>query len=50
MYGSGDIEDVLLIGKLNALINKPKYIIINLGSGIQEPLGLYLKKNLLKKS
>ena len=46
MYGSNDIVDPLLIEKLNNLIQKPKYIIINLGSGIQEPLGLYLKKNL----
>ena len=46
MYGSGDIEDLFLIEKLNNLIQKPKYIIINLGSGIQEPLGLFLKQNL----
>ncbi|SVD07409.1 uncharacterized protein METZ01_LOCUS360263 [marine metagenome] len=46
MYGSGDIEDLFLIEKLNNLVQKPKYIIINLGSGIQEPLGLFLKQNL----
>jgi len=46
IYGDGTIEDKVLIKKLNSLIQKPKYIIINLGSGIQEPLGLYLKQNL----
>ena len=46
IYGDGPIEDEVLINKLNNLIHKPKYIIINLGSGIQEPLGLYLKQNL----
>ena len=46
IYSGGDIEDSNLIEKLNNLSQKPKYIIINLGSGTQEPLGYYLKKNL----
>ena len=46
IYDEGEIEDSVLINRMNNLNLKPKYIIINLGSGIQEPLGLYLKQNL----
>lgn len=46
MYGESKIQDQILLDKLNFLENKPKYIMINLGSNVQEPLGYYLKKNL----
>ena len=46
IYDGKIIEDYQLIRILNSLKEKPKYIIINLGSGIQEPLGWYLKQNL----
>jgi N-acetylglucosaminyldiphosphoundecaprenol N-acetyl-beta-D-mannosaminyltransferase len=46
IYGNGKIEDKFLINRLNTLTTKPKYIMINLGSGVQEPLGHYLKQNL----
>ena len=46
IYSSGVISDDTLLKKLNKLKKKPKYILINLGSNVQEPLGYYLKKNL----
>ncbi len=46
MYGKGDIRDHTLVNKLNRLHQKPKYIMINLSSGVQEPLGYYLKQNI----
>jgi len=44
MYSKDKVKD----GKLLEIIKqkKPKYIIINLGGGIQEKLGFYLKQNL----
>ena len=47
IYGKGKIEDEDLLKKLEE--KKPKYIIINLGGGVQEVLGAYLKKNLSYK-
>ena len=44
IYKKGKIYDLKLLKKINKV--KPKYIIINLGSNIQEVLGYYLKKNL----
>jgi N-acetylglucosaminyldiphosphoundecaprenol N-acetyl-beta-D-mannosaminyltransferase len=41
------IEDIILIKELKK--NKPKYILINLGGGIQEILGSYIKKKLKYK-
>jgi N-acetylglucosaminyldiphosphoundecaprenol N-acetyl-beta-D-mannosaminyltransferase len=38
------ISDVKLLAWIEA--HKPRYVIINIGGGIQEPLGLYLKENL----
>lgn len=38
------IKDDKLIKKIKLF--KPRYIMINIGGGIQEPLGIYLKKNL----
>jgi len=43
MY-DGKIEDCHLIDKLHGL--RPKHVIITVGGGIQERLGLYLKRNL----
>jgi UDP-N-acetyl-D-mannosaminuronic acid transferase (WecB/TagA/CpsF family) len=44
IYGPGRVKDPLL---LQILENRhPEYILINLGGGIQEKLGLYLKTNL----
>lgn len=44
MYRQPVIEDEELLMKLE--VAKPDYIVINLGGGIQEKLGSYLKKNL----
>ena len=44
IYKRGQIYDTKLLNKINKI--KPKYIIINLGGGVQEVLGYYLKKNL----
>jgi len=46
IYGENKIYDKDLLEKLSLLKDKPKYIIINLGSGIQEPLGFFLKSHL----
>jgi N-acetylglucosaminyldiphosphoundecaprenol N-acetyl-beta-D-mannosaminyltransferase len=43
MYGS-KVEDRELIEKLQAL--RPKHVVITVGGGTQERLGLYLKRNL----
>ena len=43
MYGS-KIEDKELIGRLQAV--RPKHVVITVGGGTQERLGLYLKRNL----
>jgi UDP-N-acetyl-D-mannosaminuronic acid transferase (WecB/TagA/CpsF family) len=44
MYPKGAISDPAILGWIEA--HKPPYIIINLGGGVQERLGFYLKKNL----
>jgi N-acetylglucosaminyldiphosphoundecaprenol N-acetyl-beta-D-mannosaminyltransferase len=43
LYGTGEIQDVRLLGIVKEL--KPKYIIVNLGGGVQERLGVYLAKS-----
>jgi N-acetylglucosaminyldiphosphoundecaprenol N-acetyl-beta-D-mannosaminyltransferase len=43
-YYQGDIEDAELIEKITRL--KPKHVVITVGGGTQERLGLYLKRNL----
>jgi N-acetylglucosaminyldiphosphoundecaprenol N-acetyl-beta-D-mannosaminyltransferase len=43
-YAKGEISDLELLVWIET--HKPKYVIINIGGGIQEPLGLYLKENL----
>jgi len=43
-YKENEISDAELLGIIEA--RRPKYIIINLGGGVQEVLGAYLKNNL----
>ena len=43
-YSSNNIKDINLIKQINKF--KPKIILINIGGGIQEVLGSYLKKNI----
>ena len=44
MYGSGPIADAALVDRLNQL--RPPHIIVTVGGGTQERLGLYLKRSL----
>jgi N-acetylglucosaminyldiphosphoundecaprenol N-acetyl-beta-D-mannosaminyltransferase len=44
LYDPAHIEDDELVRRLEAV--RPKYIMLNLGGGVQEPLGLYLKRRL----
>jgi UDP-N-acetyl-D-mannosaminuronic acid transferase (WecB/TagA/CpsF family) len=44
IYNSGPISDPALIELLNRL--RPQHVIVTLGGGTQERLGLYLKRNL----
>ncbi len=48
IYSSKNIEDTELLETLEK--RKPKYVLINLGGGIQEKLGFYLKSNLSFKT
>ncbi len=43
-YKKDDVTDTVLLSLIEA--KKPKYIIINLGGGVQEKLGAYLKRKL----
>ena len=47
-YNLDKLSDKKLIKLIN--IFKPNYLIINIGGGTQEVLGLYIKKNLKKKT
>ena len=47
-YNASKIKDKKLLEIANNL--KPDFIILNLGGGVQEILGFYLKKNLKKKT
>jgi UDP-N-acetyl-D-mannosaminuronic acid transferase (WecB/TagA/CpsF family) len=47
IYKKKKIRDLKLLNKIKKI--KPKYIIINLGGGVQELLGCYLKKKLSYK-
>ena len=47
IYSNISIEDTILLKKIN--LSKPKYIILNIGGGVQEKLGYYLKKNITYK-
>ena len=44
MYGQRDIEDTPLVDLLEML--RPKHVILTIGGGTQERLGLYLKRHL----
>jgi len=44
MYNKKKIIDLKLLNRINKI--RPKYILINLGGGVQEILGYYLKRNL----
>ena len=44
MYKKDDITDIILLKLIEQM--KPKYVLINLGGGVQEKLGAYLKNNL----
>jgi UDP-N-acetyl-D-mannosaminuronic acid transferase (WecB/TagA/CpsF family) len=44
IYGSGSISDPALLERLNRL--RPQHVIVTVGGGTQERLGLYLKRNL----
>jgi UDP-N-acetyl-D-mannosaminuronic acid transferase (WecB/TagA/CpsF family) len=44
MYGSGPIDDPELLDSLNRF--RPQHVIMTIGGGTQERLGLYLKRNL----
>ncbi len=44
MYPQGEISDPALLSWVET--HKPPYIIVNLGGGVQERLGFYLKQNL----
>jgi UDP-N-acetyl-D-mannosaminuronic acid transferase (WecB/TagA/CpsF family) len=44
IYGSGPITDAALVDRLNQL--RPPHIIVTVGGGTQERLGLYLKRSL----
>jgi UDP-N-acetyl-D-mannosaminuronic acid transferase (WecB/TagA/CpsF family) len=44
IYPNGPLTDAELLGRIE--VRKPRYIIINLGGGVQERLGYYLKSHL----
>ena len=44
IYGSGSISDPALLERLNRV--SPQHVIVTIGGGTQERLGLYLKRNL----
>lgn len=43
-YSVANIKDIKLIQLIKK--NRPDFIVINLGGGIQEPLGIYIKKKI----
>lgn len=46
LYNKVDIIDSRLINILESLKIKPKFLLLNLGGGVQERLGFYIKNNL----
>lgn len=48
VYNPGKLKDKKLLKQINKL--NPDFILTNIGGGTQEVLGLYLKKNLKKKT
>ena len=49
IYDKSNIHDPILINILESLKVKPKFLLINLGGGVQERLGFYVKNNLSYK-
>ena len=47
-YNENDVNDHKLLDLLEK--KRPNFIIINLGGGIQEPLGLFLKERIISKN
>jgi N-acetylglucosaminyldiphosphoundecaprenol N-acetyl-beta-D-mannosaminyltransferase len=45
-YDKNNISDEKLIKILESLEIKPKFLLLNLGGGVQERLGFYIKKNI----
>jgi UDP-N-acetyl-D-mannosaminuronic acid transferase (WecB/TagA/CpsF family) len=43
-YKTGNVVDPVLVERLET--QRPRYVMLNVGGGTQEPLGLYLKQNL----
>lgn len=48
VYPPGPISDPVLMERINTL--KPRHVVIGLGGGVQEKLGLHIKKNSVKPS
>ena len=48
-YNKDNIVDYTLIKKLESLEVKPKFLLLNLGGGVQERLGYFIKNNLSYK-
>ena len=46
VYDRDEISDIKLFDILENLVHRPEFILINLGGGVQERLGSYLKNNL----
>ena len=46
IYDKNEISDVKLLKILENLVHQPDFVLINLGGGVQERLGSYLKNNL----
>jgi UDP-N-acetyl-D-mannosaminuronic acid transferase (WecB/TagA/CpsF family) len=44
MYGNAPIDDPALMERLNGL--RPQHVVVTIGGGTQERLGLYIKRNL----
>jgi UDP-N-acetyl-D-mannosaminuronic acid transferase (WecB/TagA/CpsF family) len=44
IYRSNDVADPVLLSVLSR--RRPRYVMLNIGGGTQEPLGAYLKRNL----
>jgi len=48
IYNLSNYKDFKLLKEIN--FYRPDFIVINLGGGIQEPLGAFIKKNIKKKN
>jgi len=48
IYNMSNYKDLKLLKQVN--LYKPDFVIINLGGGIQEPMGAFIKKHIIKKN